>query len=93
MPIAEIAVVPIGTDDASMSDTVARAHEAAHRRGIKHQVTPMSTVLEGPLNELFDCAREMHEAALRSGCPRVVTSFTIDERTDQTERTSTNQPD
>lgn len=79
MPIVEVAVVPVGTHVASMAQQVAAAEEAARRRGIKHQVTPVATILEGSLQEALDCARDMHEAALHSGSPRVVTRITIDQ--------------
>lgn len=80
MPTIEIAVVPVGTRVPSMAQQVEAAQEAAQRRGIKHQVTPMATILEGSLQDVLECAREMHEAALRSGSPRVVTQITIDHR-------------
>jgi uncharacterized protein (TIGR00106 family) len=83
MPVAEVSIVPVGTDEASFSDLVAKAVSACQARGVRHQVTAMATVLEGPLEAVLDCARSMHEAALRSGCPRVVTHIAIDHRTDK----------
>jgi uncharacterized protein (TIGR00106 family) len=83
MPVCEVSIVPVGTDAASYSDAVARACDACRDRGVKHSVTAMATVLEGPLDELLACARAMHEAVLRGGCERVVTHIAIDHRTDR----------
>jgi uncharacterized protein (TIGR00106 family) len=83
VPVCEVSIVPVGTDEASYSDAVARACAACRDRGVRHTVTAMATVLEGPLEELLACAQAMHEAVLRGGCRRVVTHIAIDHRTDR----------
>ena len=88
MAIMEINVVPVGTKKTSVSDYVVDAVKVLERRGIKHLVGPMSTVAEGPLNELFDAAREMHEEVFADGdVMRVITSIRIDDRRDIEENT------
>jgi uncharacterized protein (TIGR00106 family) len=83
MPVLEVSIVPVGTDDTSFSSFVSRTQDAVRRHGIKHQVTPMSTILEGSLEECLACARDMHQAALQAGAQRVVTNIVIDHRTDK----------
>ncbi|HVB10774.1 MAG TPA: MTH1187 family thiamine-binding protein [Bacillota bacterium] len=83
MPVCEVSIVPVGTDAASYSDAVTRACDACSDRGVKHTVTAMATVLEGPLEDILSCAQAMHEAVLRGGCQRVVTHIAIDHRTDR----------
>ncbi len=83
MALLEISVVPVGTESPSFSSFVAQACREAQRNGIKYDVTPTSTVMEGDLPALMDVARKMHEAAFQAGSQRVVTNIAIDERRDK----------
>jgi uncharacterized protein (TIGR00106 family) len=83
MALLEVSVVPVGTDSASISSYVAQACREAKRNGIKFDVTPTSTVMEGDLRALIDIARQMHDAAFAAGSERVVTNISIDERRDK----------
>lgn len=83
MALLEIAVVPVGTEQASISSHVAEACREAARNGIKYRVTPTATVLEGDLRALVDVACKMHEAGFHNGAPRVVTNISIDDRHDK----------
>ncbi len=82
MPIAQVTVIPLGTKSTSLSDYVVEVQRALARTGIRHQLTPMSTILEGSLDEIFAAIRAMHEAGF-AGSGRVSTSITIDDRRDQ----------
>lgn len=83
MALLEISVVPVGTDSPSISSFITEACREAKRNGIKFDVTPTATVLEGDLPALLDVAQQMHHAGFRAGCQRVVTNISIDERRDQ----------
>jgi uncharacterized protein (TIGR00106 family) len=83
MALLEISIVPVGTDDPSFSSYVAEACREAERNGIKYEVTPTSTVLEGDLPALMHVAQQMHDAGFRGGSQRVVTNISIDERRDK----------
>ncbi|HLN60130.1 MAG TPA: MTH1187 family thiamine-binding protein [Symbiobacteriaceae bacterium] len=83
MALLEISVVPVGTDSPSISSFVAQACKEAQRNGIKFEVTPTSTVMEGDLPALLHVAQEMHHAAFKGDCQRVVTNISIDERRDK----------
>ncbi len=82
MPMAEITIVPVGVG-ASVSDYVAEALKVVKRSGLKYQLTPTSTVIEGDLDELFRVLKEMHESPFAKGAPRVVTVIKIDDRRDK----------
>ncbi|HYG56556.1 MAG TPA: MTH1187 family thiamine-binding protein [Symbiobacteriaceae bacterium] len=83
MALLEISVVPVGTESPSISSFVQQACQEAKRNGIKFDVTPTSTVMEGDLPALLDVARQMHKAAFQGGVQRVVSNISIDERRDK----------
>ncbi|MCD6243753.1 MAG: MTH1187 family thiamine-binding protein [Candidatus Korarchaeota archaeon] len=82
MPIAEITIVPVGVGS-SVSDYVAEALRKVRARGLKYQLTPTSTIIEGELDELFQVLKEMHESPFKKGAPRVLTVIKIDDRRDK----------
>ncbi|MEJ2202462.1 MAG: MTH1187 family thiamine-binding protein, partial [Desulfuromonadaceae bacterium] len=55
--------------------------------GLRYQLTPMGTVIEGDLDELFRVLRQMHEAPFKAGAVRVSTLIKIDDRRDCQEHT------
>jgi len=83
MALLEISVVPVGTESSSFSSVVSQALKEAQRNGIKYDVSPTSTVMEGDLPALLDIALKMHHAAFYGGTQRVVTNISIDERRDK----------
>ena len=80
--VVQKVVIPLGTKTTSLSDHVVEVARALAKTGIKHQLTPMSTILEGSLDEIFAAIRVMHEAGF-AGAKRVSTSITIDDRRDR----------
>ncbi|MGC9004029.1 MAG: MTH1187 family thiamine-binding protein [bacterium] len=83
MPIAEISIYPLGTSSPSVGDYVANCVKILEEMGLNYQITPMSTVFEGELKEVFEAAARIHEVAFQMGCQRVVTSLKIDDRRDK----------
>lgn len=83
MPVLDISIVPVGTNDASFSSYVTETCKIVEQQGLKYQVTPTGTVVEGNLEQLMDLAREMHSTPFQMGAERVITSMTIDERHDR----------
>ncbi|MGE5676126.1 MAG: MTH1187 family thiamine-binding protein [Mycobacterium leprae] len=83
MALLEVSVVPVGTENPSISSFVAQSLREVKRNGIKFHVTPTATVMEGDLPALMHVAQQMHEAALRAGSQRVITNISIDERRDK----------
>jgi uncharacterized protein (TIGR00106 family) len=70
MVIVEFIIVPLGEE--SLSGYVAEVVKLLERKGVKYQLTPMSTVMEVPtVEEAFDVIREAHEAMFQLGAKRV----------------------
>ena len=82
--VAEISVVPIGTGGAGLSQYVAACIDVLDsRKDLSYQLTPMGTIIEGPIDRVIEVARQMHETPFVHGVSRVVTTLKIDERRDQ----------
>ena len=82
--VAEVSVVPLGTGSTSVSDFVAACVDVLDKHKlISYLLTPMGTILEGPLDEVLQATREMHEVPFNRGAMRVVTTLKIDERRDK----------
>jgi uncharacterized protein (TIGR00106 family) len=83
--VAEVSVVPVGTADAGISRYVAASVEVLDKRkDLSYRLTPMGTVVEGPLDKVLGAIRDMHEVPFRKGVVRVVTNIKIDDRRDKT---------
>lgn len=84
MAVCSISVVPVGTGSTSVSTYVARCHEILKGAGgVKYQLTPMATILEGDLERLLEVALELHRVPFDEGARRVLTTVVIDDRTDK----------
>lgn len=82
MAIAAVNIVPLGVGT-SVSKYVAEAEKVIlGRPGIKRQLGPMFTTLEGDLDEIMKAVREMQEAIFETGADRVMTTIKIDDRRD-----------
>ena len=84
MAVVQFTIVPLGTGATSLSAYVAQVHKALDESGVKHTLTPMGTVLEGPLDDLLAVIRKMHELPFLAGSKRVMTLINIDDRRDKT---------
>ena len=84
MAIIELSVNPIGTGGTSVSHYVAGAARVLEGEpGIKYELTPMGTIIEGDLDHCLALAQRMHEAVFATGAMRVVTLMKIDDRRDK----------
>ncbi|NEN84481.1 MTH1187 family thiamine-binding protein [Paenibacillus elgii] len=85
MAIVEVTVIPIGTATTSLSGYVADLHRLLEQapEPIQFQMTPMSTIIEGELQDLFQVLQRLHEAPFQHGAQRVSTSIKIDDRRDK----------
>lgn len=83
--VAEISVVPLGTGSTSLSSYVAACMKIlGTKKDITYQLTPMGTVIEGPLDKVIEVARRLHEVPFGKGASRVLTTIKIDDRRDKT---------
>jgi uncharacterized protein (TIGR00106 family) len=82
--IAELKVVPLGTQTASLSKYVSVVIDVVRKtKGITYQITPMGTVVQGPLAPVLELAQQMHEVPFTMGANRVSTTISIDDRRDK----------
>ena len=82
-PLMEISVVPVGREGASLGNTVVEMLKVAEKHGVKYEVGPLGTGMEGDLDALLQVAREMHEVCFGLGYPRVLTTIRLDDRRDK----------
>jgi len=83
MPIAEITIYPLGTASTSVGDYVANCLKILEEMGLPYEITPMNTIFEGSLEQIWEAAARIHEIPFQMGCQRVVTSIRIDDRRDK----------
>ena len=82
--IADIRILPFGTETASLSHYIASCVNVLKQApDISYQVTAMATIVQGPLERLLELVQEMHEIPFTMGVKRVVTNISIDDRRDK----------
>jgi uncharacterized protein (TIGR00106 family) len=82
MAIVEVSITPLGTSDPSVSRYVAGCVRIVRESGLKHQLTPMGTIIEGSIDDILAVIRRMHESPFAAGAVRVSTLIKIDDRRD-----------
>lgn len=85
MAIVDITIIPIGTNEPSVSEYVAEIHQVleGYQDKVDYQLTPMSTLIEGELPVLFEVIQALHEVPFSKGAMRVATNIRIDDRRDK----------
>lgn len=82
MPVINVSfqVVPQvpGADTGEVYAVVDRAIEVVQRSGVKYEVGPMETTMEGELDQLLEIVKEAQQACIDAGAVRVVTYVKID---------------
>ncbi|MDD1770004.1 MAG: MTH1187 family thiamine-binding protein [Methanomassiliicoccales archaeon] len=76
--IAQFKVVPVGSGE-SLSKYVAECVKIVDRSGLKYELTSMSTIVEGELDEVLEVVKACH-VRVREMSDRVVTNIEIDDR-------------
>lgn len=83
--IAEIVVVPIGTETPDVGKYVKGCLGVVKQaKDVIYTLTAMSTIIQGPLDRILKIYREMHEVPLGMGSQRVLSTLKIDDRRDRT---------
>ncbi len=87
MAIVDVVVIPVRTEGPSVSKYIAEIQtklEAFKQEGkIDYQLTPMNTLIEGELSDLFEVVQAIHELPFDKGLDRVCTNIRIDDRRDK----------
>lgn len=82
MAVVEISVTPLGTGSPGVSYFVAGCVAIARNSGLKVQLTPMGTILEGSMEEIWPVLAQMQSHPFSQGAKRVSTLIKIDDRRD-----------
>lgn len=82
MAVVEISITPLGVG-VGVSSYVAGCLQILREAGLKHQLTPMGTIIEGDLDDIFRVVRKMVEHPFNAGAVRVSTLIKIDDRRDR----------
>ena len=80
--LAELEIVPIGTQSPSVSSLLAEVAKLIDRSGLDYRVGPMGTVVEGEWDRIMTLAKQCHQAMFASAV-RVMTTIRIDDRKDR----------
>jgi len=82
--VAEVTIVPLSSASPSLSTYVAEVEKVLKNfPRLKSMLTPMSTILEGEMDDVLEAVKAMHEAPFRLGALRVSTTLRIDDRRDK----------
>lgn len=80
--LAELEIVPIGTQSASLSALLVQVATLIDESGLDYRVGPMGTTVEGDWDRVMQLAKQCHQAMLGSA-DRVMTTIRIDDRKDR----------
>ena len=83
MAIVDFSVIPIGTGTTSVSDAVASAHKVIADSGLPCRLNPMTTTVEGELDEILSLIAKIHSKLKEEGYQRLSTTIKIDDRFDR----------
>jgi len=83
MALMEISVVPLGTSSPSVSDFIAKALKIIKDSGLKYELTPMATIIEGEIPQLLKIVEQIHSSLFDDQVRRIVTTIKIDDRRDK----------
>ena len=64
----------------SQDEIVHLALEPVVRRGLKHEIEPLGTTIEGELKEVLGAVEESHELLFGKGVDRLTTSLRIEDK-------------
>ncbi len=80
----DLCVVPIGVG-VSLSPYIAACQQEIEIAGLKYQLGPNGTAIEGEWEKVFACIKSCHERVHTLGAPRIYTTLKINTRTDRDE--------
>ena len=88
MITADLCIIPMGIEESSVGDYVAKAVQIIEKSGLNYQITAMGTQIEAnDLKSLYDVCAEVQESIFEMDIGRVYTVLKIDDRRDKENRT------
>ena len=80
MVTAEFSVSCTAPEGMSQDEVVRLALEPVMRRGLKHEIEPLGTTIEGDLRVVLDAIEEAHELLVGKGIGRLTTTLRIEDK-------------
>ena len=80
--VIDLCIVPIGVG-VSLSPYIAACSQLIRDAGLKHQLHPYGTVIEGEWEAVFKVVKACHEKVHELGAPRINTTIKLGTRTDR----------
>lgn len=80
MVTAEFSVTCEPPEGMSQDEVVRLALEPVMRRGLKHEVEPLGTTIEGELKTVLEAVEEAHELLVGKGIGRLTTTLRIEDK-------------
>ena len=80
MVVAEYSISCEPPQDMSREEVVRVALEPIVRRGLKHEVEPLGSTVEGELKSIFEAVEEAHELLIGRGVDRLTTNLRIEDK-------------
>ena len=78
----DLCIVPMGTG-VSVSDEIATLEQLIRKSGLKNQLYPYGTVIEGEWEEVMNLVKKCHILLHEQGTKRIFTSLKIGTRVDK----------
>ncbi|AZS13549.1 thiamine-binding protein [Paenibacillus lutimineralis] len=75
--LVSIQIIPKTPGGEDSIPYVDRAIEVIQASGVKYQVSPLETTMEGELSHLLDIIKEMNEAVIEFGSKNVISQIKI----------------
>ena len=80
--IVDLCVVPIGVG-VHLAPYIAACEKVLSEAGLKIQLHPNGTAIEGEWAPVFEAIEACHQAVHAMGCPRIYTTVKVNTRTDR----------
>ena len=78
----DLCLIPIGTG-VSITPYIAKCQKVIKARGLKHELHPNGTAIEGEWEEVFSCIKKCHEKVHELGAARIYSTIKVNTRTDR----------
>ncbi|WP_404457876.1 MTH1187 family thiamine-binding protein [Oceanobacillus kapialis] len=75
--LVSIQIIPKTKNGEDSIPYVDAAIEVIEKSGVKYQVNPLETTMEGELTELFTIIEQMNEKMASLGCPSIISQVKV----------------
>ena len=75
--LVSIQIIPKTTNGEDVIPYVDAAIAVIHQSGVKYQVNPLETTMEGELSELFQIIEKMNDEMVTRGCKSIISQVKV----------------